>query len=400
MLLRSVLVVLLVGDCASGAAPELHGLSDQTAAVGRELVVDLDGTDADGDILTYGFSADIDVSSRASVTRTPAGAGVFRWTPIAADIGLHSFDFTASDGSNDTTVTITIDVRAATGAAPIFREPLGTGEVVDLGKSGCTTIAIAVDDEDTVDLDIAQEAPVIDGAQLTQIDGRTAVWDWCPTPAQIAQQRFTLILSADDHDNPKTILNYVLVLRTTTATTHLVINEVDYDQVGTDGAEFIEIYNPGTTGVNLSGLQVVLVNGSTSVVYDTIDLASAGTLGSHGFLVVGGATVSVAAGAKHVDPGWTTDRVQNGAPDGVALVDTNQHAVVDVLSYEGSITAVTIANVTGVASLVEGTALPTSTADSNTLAGSLCRASDGQDIDDAAVDWVFCQSTPGAANVH
>jgi len=40
----------------------------------------------------------------------------------------------------------------------------------------------------------------------------------------------------------------------------LVINEVDYDQVGTDTAEFIEVYNSGSQAIDLSTLALVLVN--------------------------------------------------------------------------------------------------------------------------------------------
>src|SRR6185503_2230066 len=107
---------------------------------------------------------------------------------------------------------------------------------------GCTDLNIVVDDEDTVDIDITQGDPVIDGAELTQIDGRTATWHWCPSSAQIATGRFTLVLSADDHDNPPTVKNYVLVLRNGGVNEHLVINEIDYDQVSTDNAEYVEIY--------------------------------------------------------------------------------------------------------------------------------------------------------------
>src|SRR5262249_14638546 len=44
----------------------------------------------------------------------------------------------------------------------------------------------------------------------------------------------------------------------------LVINEVDYDQAGTDSASFIEIYNGTGADVALDGLAVVLINGSTN----------------------------------------------------------------------------------------------------------------------------------------
>jgi hypothetical protein len=41
-------------------------------------------------------------------------------------------------------------------------------------------------------------------------------------------------------------------------------------------------------------------------------------------------------------------------------------------------------------SLVEGTVLPTATADSNQTDGSLCRSPNGQDTNNAAADWKFC----------
>ena len=103
---------------------------------------------------------------------------------------------------------------------------------------------------------------------------------------------------------------------------------------------------------------------------------------------------SLAAGAYLVVP----VEMQNGAPDGVALVDTATKALLDALSYEGEIHAATIDG--QVYDLVEGTALPATVADSNSVDGSLSRIPDGSDTDDAATDWVFTSTkTPGAANV-
>ena len=95
MSVRLASAVVVLGACAAGAPPELNGLSDQIAAVGHELSFEIDATDADGDILTYDFTTDVDIADRSSLTRTPTGAGVFRWTPNASDVGMHSFDFSA-----------------------------------------------------------------------------------------------------------------------------------------------------------------------------------------------------------------------------------------------------------------------------------------------------------------
>jgi hypothetical protein len=203
--------------CSGGNAPELSGLSDQVAQVGTELKLDLNGTDPDGDRLSYDFrAADLDMlDGRAQVTVSPSGAGVFRWTPVAADVGQHSFDFIASDGSNETTVTIMIDVKSAIGTAtaPIFRQPLGTGTTIDLGVRQCVDLNIVVEDQDTAQLDLVQEEPVIEGATLEQEDGQTATWHWCPSRAQEGDSRYTLVLAADDGMNPRTVKNYLIVLR-------------------------------------------------------------------------------------------------------------------------------------------------------------------------------------------
>jgi len=48
--------------------------------------------------------------------------------------------------------------------------------------------------------------------------------------------------------------------------TSLVINEVDYDQVGGDDAEFIEIKNVSGSVVNLTDVSLDLINGSANTV--------------------------------------------------------------------------------------------------------------------------------------
>ena len=156
----------------------------------------------------------------------------------------------------------------------------------------------------------------------------------------------------------------------------LVVNEIDYDQVGADSGGFIEIYNAGDAAADLTDVSLVLVDGGTGNEYQRRALT--GTLAA-------GAYLAVEADA------------QNGAPDGVALIGAGG-ILLDALSYEGAIDAATIGGATY--DLVEGTVLPAATADSNTIAGSLSRIPNGSDTDDAATDWAFTTTvTQGAANV-
>jgi uncharacterized protein len=100
------------------------------------------------------------------------------------------------------------------------------------------------------------------------------------------------------------------------------INEIHYDNTGTDTGEFIEIAGPA--GTNLTGWRIELYNGAGGARYDNDALA--GTIPSQ---QGGYGTVSIS---------YPTDGVQNGSPDGIALVDPS-NTVVQFLCYEGTFTA-------------------------------------------------------------
>ncbi|HZF50067.1 MAG TPA: DUF4215 domain-containing protein [Polyangiaceae bacterium] len=182
----------------------------------------------------------------------------------------------------------------------------------------------------------------------------------------------------------------------------LTLNEVDYDQPGTDDKEFIEIHNDTGSPVDLSGYELVLVNGGTNASYGVIDLGAAGALDHGQYLLVCWSDVVAASappGAVVLKPATGTGKIQNGdaLPDGIALVNVAKGSLVDALSYKGSLTAAVIPGFPEPVSLVEGTALTKT--DSGVAPGSLCRQPDGMDKDNADTDWSLCSTiTPGWSN--
>ena len=106
--------------------------------------------------------------------------------------------------------------------------------------------------------------------------------------------------------------------------TSVFINEIHYDNDGSDSAELIEVTAPA--GTDLSGMTVVLYNGSSSQLKPYSTLSLSGIVGDesngYGFVTVNG----------------PSSGIQNGSPDGLALVDAN-NLVIQFLSYEGSFTA-------------------------------------------------------------
>jgi hypothetical protein len=94
---------------------------------------------------------------------------------------------------------------------------------------------------------------------------------------------------------------------------HLVLDEVDSDQTGTDVMEFVEV-SAGVAGVNLAGYTVVLYNGNGDVSYGAFELNAA--TNADGLLLLGPSALVPAP--QIVFPG-ADNQVQNGQ-DGVALV--------------------------------------------------------------------------------
>ncbi len=192
---------------------------------------------------------------------------------------------------------------------------------------------------------------------------------------------------------------------TMTAAPGLVINEVDYDQVGTDTAEYVEIHNPTGASISLANLALILVNGGATLPaeYRRVLLGPAGTIPAGGYLVIATTAVAVqGSGVRYTPPvsQWPVlDAVQNGAPDGMLLVNTATFSVIDRLSYEGSVT-VTLPGF-GTVNLVEGAA--TTALDSafpSPGIGALARIPNGVDSNNAVADWFFTTTlTPGAANI-
>ena len=226
--LRAVLVLpffslaFLVLGCGDNTAPLLDPIGDRQAYANTELALVLHATDEDDDELTFSFASELpNITARTSLDGLGDGRAMFRWTPLAADIGMPAFDFSVTDGEATTreTIVITVNPPGGESMAPVFVQPLGTGTTLDVQSQSCVDVPIVVEDPDTAGVTLGQIEPVIEGAQLSQDGELSGNWSFCPTPAQIeADDRYTLTLSADDGDNPPTLKDYLIVLRSESKT--------------------------------------------------------------------------------------------------------------------------------------------------------------------------------------
>lgn len=157
---------------------------------------------------------------------------------------------------------------------------------------------------------------------------------------------------------------------------HLVINEIQIGSSSSASDEFVEIFNPCSSTVDLSSWKLIYRSATGSS--DITLLASISTsIGAQGYVVIGGSSFSGNADATYTAGGLAS------AGGGVALHDGSGDTV-DSIGY-------------GTASngLVEGGAAP----DAPELGSSLARMPNGNDTDNNAADFQLEASpTPGHAN--
>ncbi len=130
------------------------------------------------------------------------------------------------------------------------------------------------------------------------------------------------------------------------------ISEFHYDNSGADVGEAIEV--SADTATDLSGWSVVLYNGSNGTAYNTVNLSG---------VVETDSSCGDVAGTTVLN--FPSNGIQNGSPDGIALID-DAGVLVEFVSYEGELTA-TEGPAAGITSVDIGVAESSSTPEGESL---------------------------------
>jgi hypothetical protein len=255
----------------------------------------------------------------AGLTSTDIGVGEGSSTPAGfslqlAGTGSSYGDFTWQAPQEETPGLPNTGQRFGSGTGN--RAPVLTAELSSQSVDAGTTLTFdyEADDPDGDPLSWSLEA----GPAEATLDPATGLFTWTPGAADVGS---VVAVEVSVSDGTTSVASSATLSVTDPgAVVTVFVNELHYDNDGGDTGEFVEV--AGTAGTDLAGWAVELYNGSTGQRYATVPLSGIlpdqdGGLGTLAFL----------------QPG-----IQNGSPDGLALVD-DAGTVVQFLSYEGSFTA-------------------------------------------------------------
>ncbi len=280
--------------------PVLNPIGNQSVIESNSLNFTVHATDYNGDAITY------------SVSNAPAGStflsDTFEWlTPNP--LGVYTCTFYATDGRLTDSETITLEVRIGNTNPPVLTA-IG-GKTALQGSSLSFAVTATDPDNEPITLSVSN-AP--SGATFGSTNG-SGTFTWAQAqPVGI----YTCTFYAVGDDG----VDFEDVTLRIAESASVWINEIHYDNDGGDTNEGVEIAGPA--GISLTNYTLIPYNGYNGEAY-------AGAISLSGLLPDEGCGF----GTLWFDmPG-----LQNGSPDGLALVRRSDSAVIQFLSYEGVFTA-------------------------------------------------------------
>jgi endonuclease I/subtilisin-like proprotein convertase family protein len=271
----------------------------------------VDGTGAVVQFLSYEGTVAATNGPASGTSSTDVGVSETTSTPVGQSLQLTGSgssygDFTWASPATATAGALNNNQTFSGGTPPTNQNPTAAF------TSSCNTLSCT-----------------FDASTSSDSDGTVASYSWDfgdgnngtgsnPTHAYSLAGDYNVVLTVTDNQGATDAS--AAMVTAVAAVSQPWINEFHYDNASTDINESIEV--AGAAGTNLSGYTLVAYNGSGGTTYATVNLSGTITDQQSGY-----GTINFAVAG-----------LQNGAPDGFALVD-NTGAVVQFLSYEGSITA-------------------------------------------------------------
>jgi len=304
------------------------------------------------------------------------GYSSFIWSYLTATAGALNI----GQAFLSTSPTITTNVTAINGFSYIINNGPSTSQSFTVGGSNLTNMISVTppsDYEISINGTTYQSAPIF----LPQNAGSvatTTVYVRLKENLTIGNYNLqNITVSSTGATDKYVVCNGSVTAAPSGTTPNAWINEIHYDNVGTDVNEMIEIVIENAGTYSLSDFSVVLYNGGTGQSYNTTALNTF-TAGQ----------VSGNYSCFHYT--YSVDGIQNGAPDGMALVYNG--TVIQFISYEGSFAA-TSGPATGL------TSTDIIVSENNYAVGNSLQLQ-GTGLVYGDFHWVDPVATPGSVNAY
>ncbi len=216
---RALLFAVLLFAAACGqpdGSLALSAIAPHSASVAQEVVIPLLADGAGNDPLTWTWQSPSNPElatrlHRPTLSAYSGGRALWRFTPLATDVGPLAIEFAASRGNLHGTLSLGFAIDPG-GDPPVFREPVGEGTTLDLRMMPCAAVSVVVESNSTpqVSLSLVNPPPNAEIAQTEELAGKLL---FCPSTSQAMMETIYPLLIQAEAGERIVRKSYVIVLR-------------------------------------------------------------------------------------------------------------------------------------------------------------------------------------------
>lgn len=209
------------GIVAAACGPEIGSLklsavSPKSVTVAHEVVIPLLADTSGPESLQWQWQSSDRPElatrlSRPTLSAYSGGRALWRFTPLASDVGPLSVEFSAQSGELSGSLGLRFVIEPG-GDPPLFREPVGEGTTLDLRAMACVAVSVVVESSSAPQVELSLVSPP-PNAEIVQTDELGGKLVFCPSMSQAAAETiYPLLLQAVS--GPHVVhKSYVIVLR-------------------------------------------------------------------------------------------------------------------------------------------------------------------------------------------
>lgn len=208
---------LVAAACGSESGSlKLSAVVPKSVTVAHEVVIPLLADSSGPEQLTWQWQSPdrpelVTRLSRPTLSVYSGGRALWRFTPLASDVGPLPIEFSAQSGEQTGSLSLALVIEPG-GDPPLFREPVGEGTTLDLRAMACAAVSVVVESSSSpqVELSLIDPPPNAEIVQTDELGGKLV---FCPSLSQAAAETiYPLLIQAVS--GPHVVhKSYVIVLR-------------------------------------------------------------------------------------------------------------------------------------------------------------------------------------------